>query len=53
MTQEEINDLDQLVIDLHDRARATLDPVQSLELRKQADLVSEMIKKEKHALYRL
>ncbi len=43
--------LDQLVIDLHDQARSISNPVQSLKLRIQADLVSEIVKKEKNMRY--
>lgn len=53
MTQDEINYLDQLVIDLHNQARGLKDTVLSQALRNKADLISEMIKKEKHALYGL
>lgn len=42
---------DQLVIDLHDQARGISNPVQSLKLRIQADLVSEIVKKEKNMRY--
>lgn len=40
----------EMVIELHDQARHITDPVRSLEIRKVADEISDMIKKEEHAI---
>ncbi len=53
MLEETKNKLNDLVIDLHDQARAILDPIQSLEMRKVADEISDIIKRERDAIYRL
>jgi len=53
MLEETKNELNDLVIDLHDQARAILDPVRSLEMRKVADEISDIVKRERDAIYRL
>ena len=47
MLEETKDTLNELVIELHEQARNIHDPVRSLEIRKVADEISDIIKKEK------
>ncbi len=47
MLDETKNILDELVIELHEQARNIHDPDRSLEIRKVADEISDLIKRER------
>lgn len=49
MLEETKDTLTELVIELHEQARHIADPVRSLEVRRVADEISEILEREKNA----
>ena len=53
MLEETKATLSELVIELHDQARHIVDAERSLEIRRVADEISEILKREKDAVHGL
>ena len=53
MLEETKATLNEIIIELHDQARHIADPVRSLEIRKVADEISDILEREKHAVHGL
>lgn len=49
MLEETKATLNEMVIELHEQARHIVDPVRSLEIRKVADEISEILRRDKDA----
>ena len=53
MLEETKATLNEMVIELHDQARHIADPIRSSEIRKVADEISDIIKRDQDATLRL